>query len=54
MDGTLIVTKSGKVFAKDYDDWKIIFNQVHKKLSELINDGYKLVVFSNQAGIGKL
>ena len=53
MDGTLIVTKSGRVFATDYNDWKIIFNGVSKKLKELINDNYKIIVFSNQAGIGK-
>lgn len=54
MDGTLILTKSGKVFAVGYDDWKIIFSEVPGKLKKLHGDGYKIVIFSNQAGIGKI
>ncbi|XP_071529360.1 uncharacterized protein F21D5.5 isoform X1 [Panulirus ornatus] len=51
MDGTLITTKSGKVFAQDYNDWKIIYAEVPGKLKQLYDDGYKIVIMSNQAGI---
>ncbi|XP_042223215.1 uncharacterized protein F21D5.5-like [Homarus americanus] len=51
MDGTLIVTKSGNVFAKDYNDWKIIYSEVPGKLKKLHQDGYKIIIFTNQAGI---
>ncbi|KAK9296462.1 hypothetical protein QLX08_009518 [Tetragonisca angustula] len=52
MDGTLIKTKSGLVFPKDCDDWQLIYPDVPKKLRKLHNDGYKIVVFTNQKSIG--
>lgn len=52
MDGTLIKTKSGKVHPVDTFDWQIAFPTVEKKLKEHLNDGYKLVILSNQAPIG--
>jgi bifunctional polynucleotide phosphatase/kinase len=52
MDSTLIVTKSGKVFGTSRDDWKWFDASVPRKLAELHKAGYKLVIFSNQGGIG--
>ncbi|KAE8880165.1 hypothetical protein PF005_g16674 [Phytophthora fragariae] len=54
LDGTLIVTKSGKKFAKDKDDWKWFHpTLVRDKLAQLARDGFTLVIFSNQNGIAK-
>uniref|UniRef100_A0A182MVD1 PNK FHA domain-containing protein n=2 Tax=Anopheles culicifacies TaxID=139723 RepID=A0A182MVD1_9DIPT len=53
MDGTLIKTKSGNVFPKSTDDWQIAFPEVPGKLKSLHRNGFKLVIFTNQAGIGK-
>uniref|UniRef100_A0A4Y0BI43 FHA_2 domain-containing protein n=1 Tax=Anopheles funestus TaxID=62324 RepID=A0A4Y0BI43_ANOFN len=53
MDGTLIKTKSGNVFPKSIDDWQIAFAEVPGKLKSLHRNGFKLVIFTNQAGIGK-
>lgn len=52
MDGTLIKTKSGKVHPVDTNDWQIAFPNVGQKLKELLTDGYKIVILSNQAPIG--
>lgn len=52
MDGTLILTKSGRVFPKDMYDWQLAFPEVKSKLSQLSRDGYKIVIITNQGGIG--
>lgn len=51
VDGTIITTQSGAVFPKDINDWKFLFSNVPQKLRELHEDGYKIVCFTNQAGI---
>ncbi|XP_014773495.1 uncharacterized protein F21D5.5 isoform X1 [Octopus bimaculoides] len=51
LDGTIIRTQSGKVFPQHSGDWKIIFPQVISKLKELFQNGYKVVLFTNQHGV---
>lgn len=53
MDDTLIRTKSGGVFAKDCNDWKLWDPVVPAKMQQLEKDGYKIVIFTNQMGISK-
>jgi bifunctional polynucleotide phosphatase/kinase len=49
LDHTLIKTKSGRVFPKDINDW-IPFPRSKDKIKELANNGFKIVVFTNQSG----
>lgn len=51
MDGTLITTRSGKVFPTDIYDWKMAGGTVVPTLKSKHKDGYKIVIFTNQAGV---
>ena len=51
MDGCLIVPKSNAKFPKNADDWKFMLTQVQPKLKTLHSEGYKVVIFTNQAGL---
>lgn len=53
MDGTLILTKSGKVFPTDVDDWKLAFGTVASTLKAKHAENFKIVIITNQAGISK-
>ncbi|KAF3925962.1 hypothetical protein ABW20_dc0106738 [Dactylellina cionopaga] len=50
LDSNLIETKSGKVFAKDFTDWKWWNTCVPAKLREAHADGFQIVLFTNQNG----
>jgi bifunctional polynucleotide phosphatase/kinase len=53
MDDTIITRKSGAKFPKDAYDWLLLNDKVGPKIKELSDDGYKIVIFTNQAGIQK-
>lgn len=52
MDKTLIKTKSGLEFPKDCNDWQLLYPDVPGKLRKIHSDGYKIVIFTNQAHLG--
>lgn len=51
MDGTIITTRSGKVFPTGIDDWKMAGGTIIPTVKAKHNDGYKIVIFTNQAGV---
>lgn len=54
LDGTIITTASGKRFSKDVNDWKFFHStKVFTELKKLHDNGYTLVIISNQLGISK-
>ncbi|XP_052286943.1 bifunctional polynucleotide phosphatase/kinase-like [Dreissena polymorpha] len=54
IDGTIITTKSGKVFATNADDWRLLYRtETLKKLAYLHDSGFKIVFFTNQMGVSK-
>jgi len=54
MDWTLVKPKGKNKFPKSRKDWEWMYGikKVPSKLKELHNDGYQVVIFSNQNGIG--
>lgn len=52
LDSTIITTRSRAKFPKNPIDWKFTVNEVTKVLEGLVNDGFVLVIFTNQAGVG--
>lgn len=53
LDGTLIVTKSGKRFAENANDWKWLSPQVPMRLREEYDRGNFIFILSNQNGVAK-
>lgn len=53
LDGTIIVTRSGKKFPEDADDWKICMPEVYGKLKCLHAENFKIVFFTNQLGVAR-
>ncbi|XP_060602378.1 bifunctional polynucleotide phosphatase/kinase-like [Ruditapes philippinarum] len=54
IDFTVIKTASGRKFATGASDWEWWDESVPDKLRELHKDGYRVIFFTNQAGIEKL
>lgn len=52
MDKTLIKTKSGLEFPKDANDWQLWHHEVPNKIKKLHADGFKIIIFTNQASLG--
>lgn len=53
LDGTIITTKSGKVFPVNAQDWRLLYPEVRKTLRSLLEGSYKIVIITNQRGIAK-
>ncbi|KAK3089365.1 hypothetical protein FSP39_003057 [Pinctada imbricata] len=54
IDFTVIKTASGRKFAAGASDWEWWDDVVPQKLRDLHGDGYRVIFFTNQAGIEKL
>lgn len=52
MDGTLIIPKGNRRHPTDQNDWKFYGpgQKIPKRMKELLEAGYQIVIFSNQAG----
>ena len=50
-DWTIVKPKKTK-FPKGRNDWEWVFGCVPKKIKEIHSEGYRIVIFSNQNGIG--
>lgn len=53
LDGTLVKTRSGKIYPKNSADWEWWDPSVVKTLISLCDDGHALIIITNQAGASK-
>jgi len=53
LDDTLIKVKGKLKFPKDENDWQFLFSSTPNKLKKLVDDGYRIVIFSNQNGFSR-
>jgi bifunctional polynucleotide phosphatase/kinase len=52
-DSTLVCQKSSKKFASEPDDWIPLYPTVKDTLNKYYNDGWTIVIFTNQGGVEK-
>ena len=48
-DWTMVNPKDGKTFPTSIDDWQWMYPNVPEKIKQYYEDGYMIVVFSNQS-----
>ncbi|MES1908731.1 MAG: hypothetical protein MHM6MM_001607 [Cercozoa sp. M6MM] len=53
MDWTLVKPASGRKFAINASDWQFLVPEVPQVLGKLHNDGFRVVLITNQAGVSK-
>ena len=51
MDWTLVRTKSGNTFPNNINDWDWWHSSVRPRLHKLVEEGFRIVVFTNQGGV---
>ena len=53
-DWTLVSPKGGKTFPADIDDWELLYPCIPEKLKTYYDEGYMIVIFTNQSKPWKL
>ena len=53
LDHTVVRPSGSKKFSSGRNDWEFMYTEVPDKLRALHDDGFQIVVFTNQAGIDK-
>lgn len=53
-DWTLVCPKNEKTFPTDVNDWKFLYPNIKSKLKKYYDDGFMLVIFTNQSKEWKL
>ena len=53
-DWTLVSPKGGKTFPSDIDDWELLYPNIPDKLKSYHEDGFMIVIFTNQSKLWKL
>ncbi len=47
-DWTLVKPKDTRIFPKDIDDWELLYDTIIHKLRKYYEDGFMIVIFTNQ------
>ena len=49
----MITTKGKRKFAQNESDWQFLFSEVPRKLQQLSDDNFVIVIFTNQNGLDR-
>ena len=52
-DWTLVSPKNGKTFPSNIDDWEWLYPNIPEKIKKHYEDGYMIVIFTNQSKLWK-